>query len=148
MNRLTRITSIALCASAFFVSAAAAKPDHARGGVAFEQLDVDNDGVISRAEMEGIAQRRFQAADTNGDGMITVEELEAQAVSRARMSAEKIMTRLDKNEDGMLEESELPNGKRAGHRFDRMDGDGDGAVSKAEFDAARERMTKRRAAKD
>ena len=148
MNRLSRTTFIALCTTVICASGAVAKPDHARSSVTFEQLDADNDGSISRDEMEGMAQRRFNAADSNGDGKITVDELEALAASRARTNAEKIMTRLDKNDDGMLEESELPGGKRSGRRFDRMDTDGDGAISKAEYEAAREHMAKRRAAKD
>jgi Ca2+-binding EF-hand superfamily protein len=59
-----------------------------------------------------------------------------------------MMDRLDANSDGVLSADEIASGKRAERRFDRVDQDGDGAITKAEFDAAREHMGKRRRAAD
>jgi Ca2+-binding EF-hand superfamily protein len=77
--------------------------------------------------------------DTNKDGQITREE---SAAARERM-----FRRLDKNKDGLIDEPEIEKArqaivdraammeKRLSSRWQRMDSDGDGKVSAAEFQA-------------
>ena len=42
-----------------------------------KELDRDNDGILSRAEVVGNAERMFGKMDANDDGKITKEEMEA-----------------------------------------------------------------------
>jgi Ca2+-binding EF-hand superfamily protein len=64
------------------------------------------------------------AADADGDGFVTKDEL------RAHMQA-KAFDRLDRNNDGVLDASEL----RRARRLKAADTDGDGQVSQAEYQA-------------
>ena len=46
---------------------------------AFEELDSDADGVLSKAEAEMVETLDFDAADTDQDGNLSQEEYEAAA---------------------------------------------------------------------
>lgn len=92
------------------------------GGVAMAQqaparaphalrADADGDGRLSQAEFVGRTVERLTAADANRDGSVAPEEM--RAVIQARMA------------------------QRQDARFQRLDADSDGAISRAEFDAAR-----------
>jgi Ca2+-binding EF-hand superfamily protein len=48
-----------------------------RNGGGLARADLDNDGVVTRAEVETQARERFQRMDKNGDGTVTPEEREA-----------------------------------------------------------------------
>lgn len=90
------------------------------GGVAFAQqapdramrADTDGDSRLSQAEFVGHRMQRLTAVDTDRDGSVTADE--RRAAMHVRMAA------------------------RADARFDRLDADDNGAVTRAEFDAARE----------
>ncbi len=66
-------------------------------------------------------------ADANGDGALTREE--------ARSLAEARFARFDVNRDGVLDADDrvAARERRRDRRFDRMDGDDDGVVSRDEF---------------
>ena len=147
MKHLSRISVATLCATCLLASAVAAKPQ-GWAPVDFQRLDADGDGKITRDEMQTAARRHFLEADADGDGAVSREELKAHADARAQQRVDNIMTRLDRDKDGVISPDELPDGGRALRRFDRADTDGDGAISQAEYDAARERMAKRRASRD
>lgn len=96
----------------------------AAGGVAMAQqapaqsqtpramrADADGDGRISQAEFVGRGVERLTAADADRDGSVTAEEM--RAVAQARQA------------------------QHADTRFQRLDADSDGAISRAEFDAPR-----------
>lgn len=119
---------------------------HERGGhdragkaprVTFEQLDTDADGKITAAELQARAAARFAEADTNGDGMLSAEELQASAderrAERRAERTERMIERLDENDDGQLSLEELPERRGQDRMFERLDTDGDGAVSEEEF---------------
>ncbi len=148
MKRLTIAAGVTICAATLVAGAVFAKPGGPHFPTSFEQLDVDGDGQITRTEMEGLRARKMESADTNGDGAISLEELEVQGAERAKDRARKVMDRLDANADGVLEPEEMKAGKRAMRLFDRVDANSDGSISEAEFDAARDRMAKRRAKAD
>ncbi|MEQ1688546.1 MAG: hypothetical protein ABL874_08230 [Sphingopyxis sp.] len=67
--------------------------------------DANNDGTITRAEASAAAQARFVRMDANGDGRLTAED---RAAGQER---------------------------RRGEIFGRIDGDGNGNISRAEWDA-------------
>ncbi|WP_299830764.1 EF-hand domain-containing protein [uncultured Roseobacter sp.] len=121
---------------------------YARGGhhgapIDFETLDSNSDGQITKEEMQARGAARMASADTDGDGFLTKEELEAAGAERARAFASRMIERLDANADGKLsaEEMQKPDrAERAERRFDRVDTDGNGTISEAEFDAARANM--------
>ncbi|WP_169719114.1 EF-hand domain-containing protein [Brevundimonas aveniformis] len=91
------------------------------GGVAMAQdgqrgpraADSDGDGRISQAEFVAGAVQRFDNGDANRDGTLTADEV------RAGMEARR--------------------SERRDQMFARMDANGDGSISRAEFDARPQR---------
>lgn len=128
----------------------------------FAKLDADKDGVVTRAELRQTAKarrderrgRRFGRLDGDKDGKVT----EADFMNRAKARFAK----LDANKDGVLTQEELREARKArgerrwkrrharfhrahqrrGHRFGmrRVDADGDGKITKAEFTAAGDKL--------
>lgn len=153
------------------ITSAQAKPMHDKGEM-FTALDADNNGELSQQELsnmrETMAKMRFDAADTNSDGQIDKDEFMAKAEKRA----ERMFKHRDKDENGTLDASEAQSshhgkrhdkkghgdhdnkdkgedrahaqGKRHGKMLERMDSDGNGSVSKAEWDSAMQRHQERR----
>ncbi|MEM9578289.1 MAG: calcium-binding protein [Pseudomonadota bacterium] len=148
MKRLTFAAGLTICTATLVAGAVFAKPGGLRSDISFEKLDADGNGQITRTELEGLRARTMASADTNRDGGISLEELEVWGATRAKTHARKMMDRLDANADGVLQPEELKSGKRATRMFDRMDANSDGTISEAEFEAARDRMAKRRAKTD
>ncbi len=79
---------------------------------------------------------RFKQADTNGDGMISRDE------AKALPMIAKHFDEIDANHDGQITADELRafhqkmHGNHAGKRFQKLDTDGDGRISRAEAQAA------------
>ena len=84
----------------------------------FSQFDKNNDGRISRDEAREGTDRMFNEIDTNKDGFISKEEMQAH---------HKAMH--DKFREGMRE--------RMREHWKMADKDGDGALSRAEVEAAK-----------
>ena len=103
----------------------------------FSQLDGNGDGVITLAELQNQAQAKFSTADTNGDGQLDASELAAAAARERAGRIERLITRKDKNGDGLLSLEEMAPRNGGGARlFARADIDGNGEISQAEWDAA------------
>jgi Ca2+-binding EF-hand superfamily protein len=123
-------------------------------------IDLNDDGTITQEEMKEHRDTMFDGIDTNGDGSLSKEELTAhQETMRAAMDTQRAkwqaehFAALDTNGDGVLSQDEFmakPSGRRmkmmdgkrgdrkvrrGGMSFEGMDKDGNGAVSKAEFEA-------------
>ena len=141
--------------------------------MSFAQIDENGDGALTAEDMEARARARFTAADTDGDGSLTLAELtaagiarfdenyaarvaaaapgqvpgrpsDAQVTARAEKMAQAMLKRADTDRSATLDESEALNGDRFARMIGRWDGDGDGAVSEAEFDAAMARHAEMR----
>ncbi|MEM8630297.1 MAG: EF-hand domain-containing protein [Pseudomonadota bacterium] len=111
-----------------------------RAAEIFEQLDADGDGSVTQAEIEAARSGRFGEMDANGDGEVTEEELtahiEARSARRVERAAAEMLSRNDANSDGVLTEDELGQSERGARRFEQVDTDGDGVVTREEFDTA------------
>lgn len=113
-------------------------------GASFETLDQNGDGSITQAEMDAIAAERFATRDENNDGALSKDELLKGASARAERRVERMLDRLDANDDGQLTQAELSERPGRGRLFERLDANEDGAISQAEFDEARGKMRKNR----
>lgn len=96
------------------VIARAATPDGiAVHGEVMSAVDTNKDGKVSEAEWKAATDMRFSKSDTNGDGTVSREEMTAER-DRADAEARK---------------------KRGDEIFKRADQDGNGKLSKAEYEA-------------
>ncbi len=102
-----------------------------RGAKRFAALDKDGNGALSLAEFTDRPARgdRAEAAGKRGGGH--------------HRGAMRMMKRADANRDGALSLQEMRNAALA--RFDKVDTDGDGTISAAEREAARDARKARRA---
>jgi Ca2+-binding EF-hand superfamily protein len=97
-----------------------------------DRIDTDHDGKISDAEWKTATDKRFAKADVNSDGFVTEDELKA---AHDKHSTEQAARRAEMRT------------KHSHTMFTRMDTNGDGKLSKGEFEAGsqkfRERMESR-----
>ncbi len=147
ITRNIPLAALATVVAAAFGSAAIAGPGTGSGGPAqqlleaFDRIDTDGNGQLSKAEIEAARQARFKAADTDGDGALSQAELTALLEKEAAARAARMMARRDANGDGKLSPEEMgpaagvTQGMRA-KMFARIDTDGNGELSKAEIEAA------------
>ncbi len=137
---LTTAVAAALLAGA----AGAQGRDPMGGGFDIMSADADEDGRITREELEAQAQARFDEADADGDGALSPDEMVAAAEARriaaltARMTG--MVERMDDDGDGLLQYSEIEaRTPRIAPMFDRLDQDGDGAIDESELAEMRDR---------
>ena len=124
--------------------------ENPRAQRAFDRLDSNHDGKVDAAEMEAMRAARFKRLDVNGDGVISNSE-QNRAESRIRRRAALLEARIarqfeqmDTDRDLAVSEDEFVGAPPLA----RADANQDGAVTRAEFDAAiaavRERPPRRR----
>ena len=129
------------------------------GGAAaleFEHFDQNGDGSLTPEEMRDLGKARFarmvDRLDTDGNGTVSAAEMEA-GHDKMRKGGKmgKAHARGDKargGKDGGEHRRADRDGARGGAGFDRLfaliDTDGNGSVSEAEFDSAKERLAARR----
>lgn len=147
MKTQMTILAIALGAVALVGTAEAKSADHRGAHMSFEELDTDNDGQVTQAEMEAQGAARFAKVDADGDGFLSAAELDIAAQERAKKRAAHMIERMDTDGDGQLSLEEMGKGrdgisKRGAKMFERMDADNSGGLSKEEFEAAKAKMRK------
>lgn len=153
MNALNSLTLAALVAAGVSTVALAQEEPAAPppgGDMAmqfFDKVDADKDGKITQAEIDAFKAARFAEADADKDGKLSPAELvamrEKMEAERRTAQAEKMVSRFDRDGDGLLSADEMAAGPRPKTMIERLDTDGDGAVSKAEAEAAHDRMAER-----
>ena len=111
----------------------------------FENLDVNNDGKLSKKEIEKQRDFMVESMDLNGDKMVSAQELIKRHAKRADFFAKQILKKLDSNGDGSLSFTELKSSQqwKLERMFYRLDKNNDGFISKEEAQTAKKNMLKR-----
>lgn len=130
---------------------------HHRGpgaGLAMLQVaDANGDNTVTRGEIQALQESEFDFRDRNGDGFLDIEDRSPTAQSMHAIRQERQsegdsdhpvrrrMQRIDSNEDGRISREEFLS--RENRLFDRLDANGDDAVTPDELDAAVENRRER-----
>jgi Ca2+-binding EF-hand superfamily protein len=106
-------------------------------------------GPLTRASVQAMVQAKFAMVDANHDGFVTREESEAQIAFRRDRMRERMAARHDRMEargeraeagpardEARGEDRQARIQERMSGRFDRLDSNHDGSISRAEFDGA------------
>ena len=111
----------------------------------FENLDINNDGKVSKKEIETRRELMVQSMDLNGDKMVSPQELMQQHTKRADLFAKRMIKKLDADGDGSLSFTELKKSRqwKLSRMFYRLDKDLDGFISKEEAQLGKKNMFKR-----
>lgn len=93
----------------------------------FVQIDADGDGAVTQDEIDAFRAARVGEADASGDGALSIEEFDTlyRAFTRSRMV--DMFQDFDADGDGVISVEEMD--VRFGDVVDRMDRDGDGALT-------------------
>ena len=149
---LLAVTAAALSLAAVAETPAAAETKARPAGPCgfLQRYDTDGDGMITLAEFQSAGDALFARLDLDGDGRLSADEFKSARETFGRHARDGRRDRADRPR----REGEAERGRRDGaegrgahrgahagshgHRgLVRMDADGDGFVSKAEFDDAR-----------
>lgn len=93
-----------------------------------EQFDVDQDGTVTQVEIDQVRQERLAAFDQDNDGSLTLEEYQALWLDAMHARMVDRFQELDEDGDAIVtvEEFVAP----FDSMVERMDRNGDGAISK------------------
>lgn len=130
------IATLLATGAATTVSAQSAGDREERRAEVFQELDANNDGAVSAEEFAN-RQDRFARADVDGNGILTAEEIIAGGQERAERRAARMIERLDSDGDGALSRAEIEDRRSPERMFARLDTNDDGVVSEEEFAEAR-----------
>ncbi|WP_447726348.1 hypothetical protein [Sphingomonas koreensis] len=110
-------------------------PGGRRGGMGGERMlariDTNGDGLISKAENRAATEARFSRMDANGDGTIGADE-RGKGMGKWKRGGGR------RGGDAMPEGGHGPDGMKHGsmkHGGMKADANGDGVITRAEFDA-------------
>lgn len=110
----------------------ASRPEEWHSGrMMIANFDTNNDGTVTRAELEAGLRQYFWQADGNRDGRLDPEEVALENQRRIQRDGSTAMPLIDWNQDGYVDFHEFASGVRS--QFDLLDQDGDGQVSLDEF---------------
>lgn len=136
---------IAALAGVFTVTAAApsfAAADPAKKEKRVERMikraDINKDGKISHSEMSRGLAVTFAKVDTNGDGLLSKNEI---AGAKETLKAER--KRAKAAGEPRLQKVRFP-ARHLTKRFERLDANNDGYLSKAELEKVADRMFRKR----
>jgi Ca2+-binding EF-hand superfamily protein len=107
----------------------------------FAEGDVNNDGFLSREELQNMTakatqnvvaqmEQQFTAMDTDKNGQVSLAEFKAAATARVSSNPEAALQRFDANKDGKVSAAEFRTPVLA--TFDQVDANKDGIVTQDE----------------
>jgi len=107
----------------------------------FDGLDANADGVISKDEYDAKRAERSEKMkarlDVNNDGVVDEADREAMKAKREAKKAERAARRAEREANGETRaKGEKRGGKRARMRGPNPDANGDGVVTRAEYEAS------------
>ena len=102
-----------------------------------ERLDLNEDGKISKEEVNTVRDERFAKFDTDNSGGLTIEELEAGREAEKQERRAAMLNRIDTNGDQVISADEF--GGREFRIFERLDENEDGEISADELEAMRDK---------
>ena len=141
MKTLSLLFAALFTAGLIGLAAAAAPANAHRGMRMFDRADADKDGKVTAAEFAAARAARFAGIDANKDGALEVSELRAWRRALPARFRDARFKALDGDGDGKLGVEEYVARRKAA--FAKIDANEDGAVDKAEFDAAFEKVRER-----
>ena len=114
----------------------------------FDKGDVNNDGFLSRAEIQRMTakatqqvvarmEREFTEMDKDKNGQVSLAEFKTSATAKIAQNPEATLQKFDSNKDGKVSPAEFRNPVLA--TFDRVDTNKDGKVSPDEAQKATRR---------
>ncbi len=115
-----------------------------------EAVDTNQDGNITKDEISVHRAEKFTNADANGDNQVSADEFaafaDAERERRQEQREARRFAKMDANSDGVIsaEEHASHADARMERMFERVDTDGDGIITEAEREAAKEKMRDRR----
>src|SRR5579862_4307372 len=95
------------------------------------RYDSNNDGTITRRELEAGLRQDFRQADTNHDGRLDPDEVRAANLRRIQLDQSTAIPLIDWNGDGYVDFTEFASGMRS--VFEEYDTNGDGKVTPEEM---------------
>lgn len=103
---------------------------------AFDRIDTNHDGLISRAEYQAWIDSRFARLDTGGTGSVTAADIAASPATSARVQkrAEAFVKRYDTSGTGSVTKAEFETKEMS--RFDKLSGGAD-TLTEAQLTARR-----------
>ena len=110
-------------------------------GAGLEKMDTDGDGQVTKAEAEAFRAARQAGLDANRDGVVSFEEQRDHRRAMAEVRARERFARMDTDGDGQVSLAEF--NQRSDHWFDRVDSNDDGIISAEEREAAGKHRGKR-----
>jgi hypothetical protein len=146
-RRLSVVAALGL-ATTLGLGRQASANDPAKFDAMFTDMDANSDGRISEDEHAAWARQKFQRMDSDGDGRVTASEMKAEKsrmhdkAGKNEMSAEEKIKAVDGNGDGVLSREEHETASKI--KFDQMDTDKDGTLSKSEIKVGHAKMMTKR----
>ena len=103
------------------------------------RYDANNDGRITRSELEAGLRQDFRQADSNRDGRLDADEVRVANQRRIRLDQSNAIPLIDWNHDGYVDFEEFAAPMRS--LFEQYDADDDGVVTLQEMHIRLERAT-------
>jgi Ca2+-binding EF-hand superfamily protein len=140
MTRKTLCTTIASMLATVAFAAAAHGPGK---DDKFKSMDANSDGQISSAEHSASVTKMFGEMDADKDGFVTTTELDARHAAKGdkagKMKSSDKIAKMDKDGDGKMSAAEYDAG--ASDMFKKADADNSGSLTQAEMSAAEGRVS-------